>query len=359
VDEDLFVHLGTVTVALQPSTLLLGTNGDQLASAAFFAALVPNQTLVEVRGQLASGVLQAQTITIEDQSGGSGSSNQVKIEGLVSMLGAGSTFGLLIQHIEKGASIADPVLASLGNPAVISVQYDANTVFSIDHTQMTTSAALALGQRVKVEFPTFANTPFLASEVEIEDGPEFEGTITSLAGLPASIVVHLDSDSPAITSGQVASSSTDVSVQMGSSSLFLDTSGHPSLQSSQLLAGLKLEVHGVLSGLPTAPSIAASQTKVKAGRFKGTVASISQATSSFVATVSDLEDPFGNNVTTGPFTVHIAPNCVFVHDANSSAAFFALFNGMPSNRTLGVRVKGIGSGAANEVSAYEIEAELH
>ena len=359
VDEDLSVHLGPVDVALQPSTLLLGTNGTPISSSAFFAALLVDHTLLEVRGQLSSGVVQAQAVTIEDHSGGSGSTNQVKITGLVSTLGPGSTFGLLIQHIEKGAAIAAPVLASLGNPAVIAVLYDSNTVFSIDHTQTTTPSALTLGQRVKVEFPSFANTPFLASEVEIDDGPHFEGVITGLAGLPTTLLMHLDSDSPAIAAGQVASSSTDVTVQLGSSTMFLDTSGHPTLQGSQLLAGLKLEVHGAISGPPSAPSIAASQVKIKPGRFKGTVATVSQATSSFVSSVTELEDPFGDNVTSGPFTVHIAQGCVFEHDASSSAGFFAMFASLQPGQTLRVRVKGIGSGAANEVSAHEIEVELH
>jgi len=359
VDDDLTVHLGAITVALDSSTLILGTNGAQIGAPAFFGGLQVDHTLLEVRGLLASGVLHAQEVTIEDHSAGAGSENEVKSEGLVSTLGPSAHVGLLIQHIDKGAAIATPVLASLGNPAVIDVLYDSNTVFSIDHAQLTTSASLAIGQRVKVEFPTFANTPFLASEIEIEDGPHFEGVISSVSALPASLVMHVDAGSPAITAGQVASSSTNVTVVLGSSSPFLDTSGHPLLQTSQILAGLRLEVEGAISGPPSGPTIDAHQLKIKAGRFKGTVSSVAPASSSFVASVGELEDPFGDNVTSGPFTVHITPGCVFEHDASSAAAFFALFASLQPGHELRVRVKGIGSGAANEVSAYEIEAELH
>lgn len=361
-DDDLSVALGPVTVSVSPTTVLVRDDGGLFGSvAAFFGVLQANATLLEVHGLLSSaGTVQAQRIEVEDQSGGAGSANRVKIEGLIADLDpVAQTLELLIREIEKGASIAGPVLAGLGNPSSITVSWDAMTVFFLEDHMPTSASSLAFGQEIKAKFPLFVNEPFRASQIEIEDfDPEVEGRVTDVSGLPGSFVMRAFGNEPAVTSGAIASSTTDVVVDLTGSTLFLDTENDPALQPSQILAGLKVEVRGPISGPPSAPTIAASRTKIHAGRFDGLVAAISPGTHSFDATVTDLDDPFGNNVTSPPFHVVIAPGAVFDDEASSEASFYALFNGLQGGETLEVRVEGIGSGVANEVLAYEIEAEV-
>lgn len=359
-DDDLAVPLGEVRVDVQPTTVLLNDDGAVLSNDAFFGALNDGATVLEVHGVLIDGVVQATRIDIEDQQGGFGNGYQVKIEGLVTAIGPGQQFELLMIEIEKGADIAAPALANLGNPASIIVSYDGLTLFVLsDSSTISDDTALTLGGRVKVKFPTFVAPPFYASQVEIEDGPEFEGSITDISGLPDSIVMHLEASEPAIASGQVASSSTDVIVDLTTSSVSLDTNDEPSLQASQLLVGLKIEVHGSISGPPTGPTIASTKLVVHAGRFKGTVLSVSPGTNSFVADVTDLKDPFGDTVTTSPYDVVIDPGCEFDDEASSAAEFFALFQGLNDGETLEVEVEGIGTGNLDEVQGYGIKAKVN
>jgi len=368
VDSDLTVPLGAVQVLVSAGTLLLDDDGVAYgSSSAFFAALIPGSTLLEVHGLLgAGGAVQASRIGVEDRSGGSGSS-RVKIEGIVVDLTA-SGLELLIREIEQGTSIAIPVLQGLGNPPSIHVSFDGATNFYFDDDSSSSSGSgtrtdagsLAVGQEVKVKFFDFIGEPFPAYEIEIEDQhPEYEGHITDTSGLPTSFVMHLSSSEPAVQSGDVASSSTDVLVQLGSGPLFLDTEGEPALTADQLLVGLKVEVHGALSGPPSGPTLAASKTKVHAGRLrKAQVVAISPASSSFSTAGGELHDPFGEGVTAGPLNVLVAPGAVFDDDATSLEQLYALFEGLASGEVLEVEIDGIGSGTPNEILAHEIEARV-
>ena len=357
-DGDLSLVLGDTTVEITGSTLLLDEAGATFASAnSFFSALVVNTTLLEVHGTLTGGVVTATRVEVEDDGVG-GASYVVKLDGRISNLDTvANTFDLEIIEIEKGVALATPVINGASS---IAVTYTIATSIVLDEHTPTTESSLADGQRVKVKFPSFVNSPFPASQIEIDEQPEFEGTITSVAGLPNTIIVHLDSDDPAIASGQVQSSSTDVVVDISASSLFLDTHSEPALLSSQLQAGLKLEVHGAIAGPANGPTITASKTKIHAGRFKGDVVAVFSNLHSFNATMTDLKDPFGNSVVFGPASVNFEASAGFEGDASSETEFYALFNGLSGGETLEVEVFGVGTiSTPNEILCYEIKSKVH
>lgn len=360
VDADLAVPLGAVTVKVSAATLGLDDDGVAFGSAqALLAALVPGATLVEVHGLLAAGVIHASKVEIEDGGLGGGASSYVaKIEGRIQALD-GDSFTLLIQEIEQGASIVLPVLASYGNPPAIEVGYTPSTPVFLDSNTPASTAALAVGTKVKVKFAAFVAPPFPAAKIELEDAhPEFEGFVTSIAGLPASFTMHVQASEPAVVSGQIASSSTDVQVLVAGAPVFLGTDGKPALATNDLLVGMKVEPQGLLSGPPNAPTIDASKVKVFPGRLEGTVASIQVASSAFVVTGASIDDPFGAALGGGPIDVRLAPNCVFEDDAGSAASFFALFQSLGAGAVLDVRVEGIATGQPNQVRAYVVRAKV-
>jgi hypothetical protein len=360
VEHDPGVPLGPVEVQVAGATLLVRDDGTIFADAAeFFASLVPDTTLLEVHGALVNGQVHATRIEVEDNLGGGGGDNLVKIQGLVLGIGPGNTFEIAIAEVEDGASI---VAAAFGGtiPGTLTVDWNDATIFFLEEHQLTTSASLAIGQEVKVKFPLFDNPPFVASRVEIEnEGVEFEGHVTSIAGLPGSVVVHLEGDDPAILSGQVASTSTDVTVDISASTLFLDAGDEPALSTGDLLVGLKVQPEGALSGSPTEPTITATTMKVFAGRLDdATVQTVDAGLVSFTTSGGEIDDPFGGGVVAGPLTVTIAPGAVFTGDAAGPAGFLGLFAGLGAGETLVVEIEGIGTGTSDAIVAHEIRARV-
>jgi hypothetical protein len=213
------------------------------------------------------------------------------------------------------------------------------------------------GQRIKAKFASFTAEPFRAVAVEVEGQPEFEGVITSIAGLPGSLVMNLLPGNLAL-GGSVATTTTDVIVDLTGSSLFLDTEGDPVLTTSQLKTGLRLEVRGAISGPNTAPTVVADRTKIHAGRARGFVTSISPNVNQFTFTIAQIEDSFGTSVTVGPATATIDAACYFDDEASNASEFYALFNGLQQGESLEVEVHGIGIVNPNEIQAYEIEAQI-
>ncbi|MFN0244383.1 MAG: DUF4382 domain-containing protein [Planctomycetota bacterium] len=359
-DDDSIVTLGQVLVRVTGATLLIQDDGAEFAtSAAFFAALVPSATHLEVHGALVNGAVTATRIEVEDNAAGGGEDNLVKIEGLVIGVGPGDALSITILDVEKGEAIV--AAASGGSvPDTLDVVWDNSTVFFLEEHQLTTEDSLAVGQKVKVKFASFTNPPYTASRIEIEDeAVENEGTITSIDALPTSFVAHLRSDSPAILSGQVLSTATDVTVTLNGITPTLDTESKPSIAIAELLAGLKFEVHGALSGVPATPAIDATKLVVKAGELdNATVVTVDTGNAQFTTSGGEIDDPFGTGVTAGPQTVLIASNCVFEGDAETRAAFYALFAGLSKGESLEVRVEGIGTGDVNEIKAYQVRARL-
>ncbi|MEO6708489.1 MAG: hypothetical protein ABI054_11775 [Planctomycetota bacterium] len=357
-DGDLSLPLGETTINLTAGTLLIDEAGLPFAStAAFYGALVAGTTVLEVDGTLTGGVIVASRIEVEDDGVGS-PANVVKIDGRITNLDtAADTFDIEIIEVEKGLATAGPII---GGANSISVTYDISTGIVINGNTPTTETSLADGQRVKVKFPTFAASPFPASQIEIEEQPEFEGVITDVTGLPGSVIIHLNANEPAIASGQVLDDQTDVIVDLAGAPAFLDTEGNPVLLTSQLQPGLKIEVHGAITGPNTAPTITSTRTKVHSGRFTGDVTATFPLLHSFSATITNLKDSFGNSVALGPVTVNIAPTTIFSGEALTEAEFNGLFATLGVGETLEVEVFGLGTVTTpNEILAYEIKAKVN
>lgn len=354
------LSLGDVVVQLSDATLLLDDQ-DQLIpdEQTFLDGLVLGTTLLEVHGDLTSaGRIDATRIEVEDAIGGG--NTVARIEGLVLAVDPGTSFELLIREIEKGQSLVQSVLGGLGNPASITVAYDAATVFFTDSGSLTGPEVLAAGQELKVKFAEFTAEPFLATAVELEDvEPELQATSVDVAGLPSTIVVHVDDDEPALLSGDVASSTTDVVVTIASAALVLDVDEEIDLAPADLLTGLDLRLRGALSGPPTAPTLAATRVEVRPGELdEATVTASDPASSTFTTSGGELDEPFGGPTTAGPFTVEIEPGCAFTGDATSEAAFHALVAGLGAGDTLLVEVEGLGTDLPGTIRAFAVEVEL-
>jgi hypothetical protein len=356
-DGDLLIPLGEVNVSLAQGALLLDDNGVAFASTtAFFTALTPNTTFVEVHGDLVGGALVANRVEIDDGA----QSYSVKIEGRIENLDTNAdTFDLVIVEIEKGESLAAPVLTQLNNPLSIAIDYDdATTAIVLDEHIATTEASLANGQRVKCKFATFTAEPFRAIHIEIDGQPEFEGRITSTAGLPASFTMRLSSSDPAI-GGSVDSSNTDITVDLANNlRLYLDTDGKPDLLTTQLVTGIKVEVKGAISGPSSGPTIAATSVKLHAGRLRGVVTATFSSQHSIDVTMSSLDDPFATNVTLGNCAVNFATGCVFDDEASTESELYALFSNLQVGESLEVRVYGLGTATPNVIDCHEIRAKV-
>jgi len=355
VDDDLSISLGQVSVDLSAGVQLVQDDGTLFADeASFFAVLTNGMTLLEIHGELGmGGVVDANRIEVEDQNAGANVAGEIKIEGVVASTSAGS-FDLMIMEIEKGSDLAQPVLDSFGDPGTITVSHDGSTVFYREDGTPAAAADLAVAQKVKVIFQTFVSSPYPASGVRVHDRPAAEAVITDVTGLPGSVVVHIDDDEPWVTSGEVASDVTDITVDLSATDVFLDTHERPMLTAADLLVGLEVKVQGDLAGT----TVSATRLKVRAGRLRGTV-SATAPPMNFTVTLDQFKDPFGDTVDeVGPYTVVIDPAAVWDKDAASAAEFMALFAGLQPGETLDVQVEGIGSGNANEILAFEIEAEV-
>lgn len=356
-DEDPMSAVGLISVLTDLATEFVDENDQRYASRdAFFADLVPFTTRVEVHGALGTGgTVVARRIEVEDSMGGGA---QVEIEGRVTDVDPGVSFDLLITEIEDGAQIAANALAGLGNPSIIEVTFDGATVFRADDDgPFLDPADLAVGQEVEVRFDTFTS-PFRADRVEIEGDAERYATLTGLGGLPDEVVVRLRPGDPAITAGLVASTTTDVTVNIASAQLVLDVDVPLLLGTGDLVTGVTVEVFGPIGGTAMAPVVTASRVEVEPGEFEGFVSGADAINSSFDATVTDLEEPFGGGATVPPFTVVIEPGCVFTGEATTEAEFFALFTGLQPGEQLEVEVEGLGELGANRVRAFQIEAEV-
>lgn len=363
VDDDLAVALGSVTVQVSASTLLVDDNGVVLPNVgAFFAAISSALSVVEVHGVLkADGFVSATKVEIEDNAGGSGLDDDIKIEGLVIGKDVAS-FELLIVEIEKGFALADPVLAMLGDPTSIQVGVDGSTKLYVSSSTPTTFDALAVGQQVDVKFSstTFMAEPFPALKIEIEDGdPQFEGTLTDVAGLPSSIVVQLQDGDPAVLSGDVASSSTDVTIFIGAATLLLGTDGDPALAAEDLVAGVRVEIEGTLAGTPAAPEITASKVKLEAGEGEGVVTAVGSGGSTLTVQFASVDDPFGGAGISGSGSQFaLAPGAVVSGDASSAAGIAALFAGLGAGESLAFEAEGLGTEFVDELVAYAVKVEV-
>ncbi len=356
VDDDLTVPLTDLSVTVPGGASLYRVDGLLYASAAdFFADLVDGATTLEVHGALgAGGTVTADEIHVEDHDGGSSSAGEVELEGIVADVGVGA-FDLRVAEVEKGASIADPVLQGLPDPTLANVSFDGTTDFVGEDGTPATSADLAIGQRVKVRFGTFVASPFPAARVRLDREAGAEVTVTDVSGLPGQVVVHVDADEPWVTSGAIADDTTDVTVALAGASLFLDVPGDPAITAGDLEVGLELRVEGDLSGT----TVSATRVEVHPGRLEGEITAAPSATQFTVAVTSPPDDPFGANVDgSGPYTLVLASGALIEGDATSGTELKQLFDALLPGEQLLVEVRGLGTEITNEISAYRVEAEV-
>lgn len=356
VDDDLSVALGDLVVTVASGANLYRVDGLAYATSAdFFADLVGGATTLEVHGTLGSGgAVTADEIHIEDQDGGSSSAGEVELEGIVESLAAGS-FDLRVAEIEKGASIAGPVLAGLTDPTLATVSHDGTTDFISEDGAAANSADLAVGQRVKVRFGTFVSSPFPAARVRLDREAGAEAVVTDVSGLPGQVIVHVDADEPWVTSGAIASDTTDVTVALAGAGVFLDVPGDVAIAAADLEVGLELRVEGALAGT----TVTATRVEVHPGRLSGEITAAASATQFTVAVSSPPNDPFGANVDgTGPYSLVLASGAQVEGDATSGTELKQLFDALLPGEHLLVEVRGLGTEIANEIDAYRIEAEV-
>jgi len=353
-DGDLTAALGSVEINVPGSALLIDDVGAEYPTqGSFFADLVEDASEIEVKGSLSGGIINATQIQVEDANG-VGGAIVAEIRGKVVGLATGTSLELLITEVTSGSATVLPVLSGLGDPPSIAVGLDLSTVY-LNGVTPTTESAVAVGQTVSVKFDDFTAEPFSANLVAIEIAtPSFYGVAADVSGVPTSLVMNLNAGSPALLSGDVAATTTDVDVQLGAAPITLKAGGNPSLSSSELQDELRLVVSGALSGTPTVPVLTASSVQVLPGRLAGaSVSGSDEVTSTFTTFGGEILDPFGAGLTLAPFTIVIDPACTFTGDATSKADFFTAAAGV-----IEVDVQGLATGVADEINAFAIKTTV-
>jgi len=314
-DDERELSLGMLPIELGADTLLLNQDGSVLSIGAFFDAIRPGLTISEAHGLLPSrGVLQAARIEIEEQDRGVADTFPVKLAGrIVQKLDLPfPQIELMIQEIEKGAAIVEPVLIGLGDPATILIALDDPDLLVLSGNQIASVSELLVGQRVKVKFEAFSAPPFDAVRLDV---PDFEarvsGELFSVNGLPNSFVLHVKEGEPAIT------------------------------------------------GPPDAPTIQARRVKVKSALLSGaTVTSVTPPTGVGIVG-GEMLGSFGNDVTPGGVQwLFFEPESIFFGAAKTREELFDVFNGLRPGQHLEVDVKGIGLGGIMEINAYQVHSRV-
>lgn len=360
-DDQLTQLFARLQVTIDPLTLLLTeANNVYLSAADFFDDVITNQSVVEVHGDLdLGGVVLPRWIRVQDRTGATTPGSQVELEGRIVGSTTGTEFNLRIEEVREGSGVALPVLAGITGPTV-RVALGPLTRVILDAGDVIPRQDLVVGQAVKVAFDSFATEPFPAALVAVDElEPRFAGRITDIGGLPGAINMRLDDHEPALVAGQVASTATDVAVDLTGSTVVLDVEARPVLTPSQLLTDQRLWARGSLSGAPSSPNLQCLEVVVIPGRLADAqVATIDEANAAFTTTGGVLLAPFGGMVFPGPAAVEIDPLAVFRGDATTQAEFFALFNGLGTGETLVVETHGIGTGTPGEIHAFELEVEV-
>lgn len=348
-----------VRVEVDDSDLLFNHSGAEFGNSNAFLASLKVGDFVEVAGALTrDGTFDGTRCEIEDSS-----RNQVRMEGRILSVDQGAqTFSMVLEEIEKGYAIAQPVLAALGDPGVLSFAWDNRTSWLGSKSSSGSSGPtdLVVGKKVDVRVDSanfVAPMPFLARNVRVDLDERYEGTITSIAGLPDRFELTLDNRHPGVTSGRITG---PVTVELSTSSiLFIDTGVEAWLEPNDLLTGLKLKASGKLTGSGGAASLAATRIKLEPGRCEATVQSVSASEQRFTVVIQDRKDPFGDPEPNATADVVLPSEAVLnlKNGANTFAAFRAAFAGLAVGESLVVEIEGIGDGNGI-ILGYEIRAEV-
>ncbi|MHC4823211.1 MAG: DUF4382 domain-containing protein [Planctomycetota bacterium] len=361
---------GLLDVLVSDGDFLVHDDGRTFATARGFLDEVDPGDVVQVSGAMtASGSFDASRVITEDDEDGLSGSNRIEIEGEVLSLDTGAgTFELSIREIEKGATTVAPVLASLGNPSSITIAFDQTTRLFADDSASSgddlVATTLIPGMEVDVRFATFAAPePFPATSIEIGDGRsegegvEYEGIVASTAGLPLSFTMQFDNSEPAVLSGLVAA---PVTVTLaGGPRIFLDSGPDPSLLPSEIVSGLRCEVHGDLSGPPSSPQLMATRVKLKPGELEGTLVSVDLGASAVTVQVTEIDRNFGGGSNpAGTEVIDVDPSAFLRGDdgAISLVDLAAMLNGLGAGQSIEVEIEGIGDGSGGFLT-WDIRAE--
>jgi hypothetical protein len=361
-DEELRVPLARVPITVDASTLLVDRLGNEIQPPAYYYTyLYRTVSIVEVDGMLlADGALRAQRIELEEQAGVPGTTYPVKLDGKIAGI-TQSVLELQLQEVSRGAQFADPVLASLGDPAFVEVSLSTQKLRVFLDNGFATPQDFEVGQRAEVKFTSFVAPPFPAARVDLlAREPELAGTLTNLAAAPASFELELPEHALPIHAGLVASQHTPVLGEpLVGMPLVLDTAQRPLLASADLVPGLKVLCRGPIRGSPAAPRLQHAGTRVRPGRLVGArVTSVEPLGVGFTTTGGMIQGSFGAGISPGPFRVLVDPSAVVAGAAHDAAALHALFANLQPGLQLVVSLDGLGTGAVNELRAFTIRARV-
>jgi len=351
---------GELRVFVEDNDLLYNSNGAIFGNSNAFLAALQVDDYVEVAGQLIqNGNFDASRCEIED-----GSRSQVRMEGrILSVDEMNQTFEIRLEEIEKGYSIARPVLSALGDPGVLQIAWDDRTLFQSDSDRdngLASPADLVPGKEVDVRIDAVnfnAPMPFLARSVRVDLDTQYEGSVSAIDGLPNSFMLTMDNSSPAVTSGRVTG---PVEVNLDSAAeVFLDVDLEPGLDTDQVLVGLRVKVSGLLTGPSGGAQLSANRVRVEPGRLQAIVDSFADTGTRMTIIISRLDDPFGDPVPnmTADLIVPVDALIELDGDAVSYNALRAAFNSRAEGEFMELEVEGIGDGSG-DITAYEIEAEF-
>ncbi len=352
-------QLGSIPVSIAPTTTLIQDDGTPFTTSQdFYDALVNGTTPLTLQGELVGNTFHASSIALQNNTVGGGNANLVKLNGVVIGTGAGDSFDIAVSNVSKGSSIVEPAFGG-EVPSTLTASWDPSTNFVFANGDTATAANPPIGQTVAVDFPTFSNAPFLASQVQMKS-PDvgFTGTVTSVDGLPGSFVMNLSPHSPAVAAGLVSSSTTDVVVDTTNGTFGIDTATPGTLTASDLAVGMSVQAQGALAGPAATPTLTASNTMVFPGQLaNATVTSSSPGT--FTTTGGQINNPFGGGIVDGPMTVTFAPNAVFRGSATSQSSFDTLFNtGLTAGQTMNVQLQGIPSSTPGTIVAHDVTSQV-
>ena len=262
--------------------------------------------------------------------------------------------------IESGVAIAEPVLGSLGNPAVLTGDLPPGVLVLNAKGQEVSVTSLEVGQKIEVVFPDFDGLNFLLTRVRILEDPTADVTITDVSGLTDEVVVHVDATEPWVVSGEVPDDATDVTVDLFPNVLVdfvLDTRTRPSLDADDLVVGLKAQVRGPLNAGTL--TVDADRIRVRPGRLVGLVAAYDSGTETATVLLTDSLEPFGGGVgETGPYTVAFDEECDFQGAAASVDELEDLLADLGVGDSLEIVLQGIGTANPDEILAFEVETRV-
>ena len=355
-DDDRSVLLGSLQVAVETTDLLQNDSGTPFVDrASFYAALVPDASIIEVHGVMSGGVIDAARIELEDSSGGD---MAVRLRGVVIGLDApGSNFTLAVAEVKKGQSIVEAAQGSV--PATLVVHWDFQTFFSTADGTASTTSGRAIGAKIDARFLEYTVAPFTAARVELEsEGGEYEGSITDDGSMPTAFMLTLQPLSPAIQSGEVSG---PIRVDLtGNPSVWLDIGIEPELSTGWLQLGQRVEAKGSLGGAtPSNREINATEIKIKAGRCDASVIGGVDTIGvlELYAVIEEIEDPFGASADTSSNPmILVVPECVFTGDITDYETFAIAMNDAENYPVLDIEVHGIADpDNAETIIAYEID----